>query len=95
MEFLVLFAVALVPALGLLFAPRAWVKPIGVIAAVLFGLCVLWTVSFSNSCQSDGCIGVFFLGAFTALVGILAAIAGIIRWALISSHDHRASSEEE
>ena len=84
MEF-AFFLAALLPALALLFAPRSWLKPIGAIAAGLFLLCVLWTVSFANSCSSDGCIGVFILGAFTAAIALSCVVAGAIRWALIAS----------
>jgi len=87
-------ALALVPALALLFAPRSWLMPIGAVTVGLFVLCVLWAVSFANSCSSDGCIGVFILGAFTAVVGLSAAVAGAIRWAVIASRSRQDPPEE-
>ena len=87
---MIFLAVALVPALAMLVVPQSWLKPLGAIAVGLFLLCVLWTVSFANSCTSDGCIGVFILGAFTGLLALATAIAGGIRWAIIAARrqDH-------
>ena len=94
MEFVLLLSAALVPALALLFAPRAWLKGIAAIAVGLFVLCVIWTVSFSNSCTSDGCIGVIALVALTATLGLSVLLAGAIRLAVIALRRRQDHPEE-
>ncbi|MCZ8368547.1 MAG: hypothetical protein O9293_01050 [Porphyrobacter sp.] len=91
---IVFLAVALVPALALLVVPQTWLKPLMAASFGVFLLCVLWTASFANSCSSDGCIGIFILGAFTALVGVASAIAGGIRWAIIALRRDQDLPEE-
>ena len=93
MEILFL-AAGLVPALAMLLVPQSWLKPLVAIGVGLVLLCILWTVAFANSCTSDGCIGVFFLGAFTALLALASAIAGGIRWAMIASRRDQDHPEE-
>ncbi|MFO6446832.1 hypothetical protein ACLBKU_06755 [Erythrobacter sp. NE805] len=94
MEFILALLAALVPALVLLFAPREWFKPLAAVALGLFLLGVIWTVSFSNTCQSDGCIGIFLIGAITATLGLSSALAGSVRWALIASRSRQDHPED-
>jgi hypothetical protein len=91
---LIFLLVALVPALLLLVAPRKYLELLAAMVAGLVVLCVLWTVSFANSCSSDGCIGVFILGAFTALLGVTSVVACVIRWAMNASRGDKDHPEE-
>lgn len=92
MEFL--YLAALIPALAIVFAPRSWLPPIAVVTILLFLYCAYWTWSFSNTCSSDGCIGIFFLAFLTIILGGTAVGAGVARWQINKRHDRKTSRPE-